>query len=229
MLNEKISVLLSIFNNEKTIEFAILSILNQTYENIELLIMDDCSTDSSPIIVEKYLNLDKRVKFYKNKKNIGLTKSLNILLENTDGYYIARQDADDISFLERFEKQLKYINENNLDGCSTRAVIKNSLKITPKKSYYLNKRLVLKIKNPFVHGSLLMKKEVLDKIGGYDNRFYFAQDYKLINDLIKSNYKIGILKTPLYLLNLENNISTNFKNEQKYYSYCVRNNLDPKD
>ena len=64
-------------------------------------------------------------------------------------------------------------------------------------------------------------------MGGYDEKFYFAQDYKLMSDLISGNYNVKILKDPLYLLNQKNNISNINKFEQKYYADCVRKNLIP--
>ena len=73
----------------------------------------------------------------------------------------------------------------------------------------------------------MVNKEVLNKIGNYDEKFYYAQDYKLMSDLISGNYNVKILKDPLYLLNQTNNISNINKFEQKYYADCVRKNLIP--
>ena len=68
----------------------------------------------------------------------------------------------------------------------------------PNFSYYLPKRLVIKYKNPFIHGSLIIKRTVLVNLGGYKENFYYSQDYKLFYDFINSNFKINILKEPLY-------------------------------
>jgi hypothetical protein len=67
----------------------------------------------------------------------------------------------------------------------------------------------------------------LKSVGCYDENFYFAQDYKLMKDLISKDYKIGFIKEPLYLLNLENNISQLYKEEQGYYASCVKKNKLP--
>ena len=85
----------------------------------------------------------------------------------------------------------------------------------------------MKIKNPFIHGSLMIKKSVLYDLGKYNEKFYYAQDYKLMSDLVKKNYKTKIIKEPLYVLNQKNNISTNFKNSQEYFANCVKKNIDP--
>ena len=107
--NISISVILSVYNSEDTISKSVESILNQSFSDFELLIMDDGSTDNTSKIIS---NLDKEnscIKSYRNKKNIGLTKSLNILINETRGEFIARQDADDVSYRDRFQNQIKFI------------------------------------------------------------------------------------------------------------------------
>ena len=90
----KVTVLMSVYNGEKYIRDAVDSILNQTFQDFEFLIIDDASTDNTNKILYAYN--DKRIQRIKNKKNIGLTKSLNIGLMAANGNYIARIDADDI-------------------------------------------------------------------------------------------------------------------------------------
>ncbi len=225
--NQKISILLSAYNDGKYLPYAIESILNQTYENFEFLIRNDGSTDETFEILDRYRQIDKRIKIFNDSNNIGLTKSLNLLLKEAKGHLIARQDTDDFSFKERLEIQLDYLLSGDIDACTTRAVVKQTFKITPNKSYYLPKHFVMKIKNPYIHGSLLIKKEVMKKLGGYDEKFYYAQDYKLMSDLIRNGYILKIIKTPLYVLNQKNNISTNFSEEQRYFADCVKKNIIP--
>tara|TARA_B100001250_G_scaffold369443_1_gene352912 strand:- start:1014 stop:1703 length:690 start_codon:yes stop_codon:yes gene_type:complete len=225
--NKKISVIMSAYNSEDSVENSITSILNQTYEDLELLIMDDASTDNTYKICESLKNKDQRIKLYKNKSNLGLTKSLNKLISLSSGEIIARQDSDDISKKERIEKQLKFLEENNLDACTSRAKIMYSQKITPRFSLLLPKKLVIKYKNPFIHGTLFIKKNVLIENNSYDERFVYSQDYKLMADLIKKNKKILIMNENLYSLNMENNISTLKAKEQNYYAKCVRKNISP--
>ena len=95
--NDLVSVIMSTYNNEKSIESSVNSILNQTYKNIEFLIIDDFSTDNTFGILNNLKNSDERIKVYRNSNNIGLTKSLNKLISKSKGNYIARQDADDIT------------------------------------------------------------------------------------------------------------------------------------
>ena len=160
---------------------------------------------------------------------MGLTKSLNILIEKSSGQYIARQDADDISLHHRVQEQMKLLKSDNLDFCTTRAIIKDSMKLRPGISSFLPKKAVLKFKNPFIHGTLLAKKTAINGIGNYDENFYYAQDYKLFFDLLKYNYNFKVILKPHYILNTKNNISENKRMEQNYFAECVRKNVTPNE
>ena len=206
MTDPNISVLMTSYNNENTIEEAIESVLNQTYKNFTLLILDDCSTDNTYEIIEKIKNKNNNLITFRNKRNIGLTKSLNILINKVSTDFIARQDADDISLPNRFEEQITYLLDNNLDACTTRAINKKTNKKIPGFSFYLPVKLLLLYKNPFIHGTLLINKKVLNRIGNYNENFYFAQDFKLMKDLIDTKYNVGILNKVLYKLNTVNDI-----------------------
>tara|TARA_B100001996_G_scaffold379634_1_gene365702 strand:+ start:1029 stop:1730 length:702 start_codon:yes stop_codon:yes gene_type:complete len=226
--NQKlVSVIMSVYNSESTIRDSIESILNQTYNNIEFLILDDSSTDSTFKIIKEYELNNKNINVFQNKENIGLTKSLNKLLELSKGEYIARQDDDDISYLNRIEKQIQIIEKYNLDFCSSRAERLLNNKKIPGFSYYLPKKMLIKYKNPFIHGTLVIKKTVIDQIGRYDDNFYYSQDYKLMTTLIKNSYKFKLINKVLYKLNTKNNISQGKASEQNYYAKCVRKNIKP--
>ena len=125
--------------------------MNQTYKNLELLVLDDGSTDNTYEILKSVK--DNRVFLFKNKKNIGLTKSLNILISKSNGNWIARQDSDDESVLNRIDKQVKFIEKYKLDACTSRAYIKNSRKSIPRFLLIYHINLLLGI-NPFIHGTL---------------------------------------------------------------------------
>ena len=225
--NPHVSVVMSVYNSELSLKKSIESIIRQSYENIEFLIMDDASSDNSLNIINQFQKIDKRIKIFKNKKNVGLTKSLNLLIKETKGELIARQDADDISKKERIKKQLDFIAHKNLDASTTRAKIIEENRVTPRFSYLLPKKILIRYKNPYIHGSLIIKKSVLKEHNFYDEKFYYSQDYKLMSDLIKSRRRIGIIKEPLYCLNMKNNISTNYYKEQQYYAQCVKLGIEP--
>jgi glycosyltransferase involved in cell wall biosynthesis len=210
-----ISVLLSVYNDDKNIKTSIDSILSQSYKNIELLVMDDCSTDKTYDILKDIK--DRRLRIFRNKDNKGLTKSLNILIKKSKGQILARQDSDDISLPTRLEVQFENLHNLQLDGCTTRAYIKNSKRSIPRLSHLLPLSFVIKYKNPFIHGTLMVKKSAVIDVGMYDENIVYAQDYKLFIELLKKNYKIKILKNKLYVLNMENNISSLRKEEQQYF------------
>jgi len=228
MSSKLVSVILSVFNGEKTIIDSAKSILNQSYENIELLILDDGSSDNTREKLFEISRLDERVKILFNEKNLGLTKSLNKLINNCKGEFIARQDADDESFENRISKQIEYLGSSKYDMCVSRALRIDTNKKIPGISYYLPKKLIIRYKNPFIHGSAIFKAQALKSLGLYDENFYFAQDYKLFSDALRYGYKIKYINEVLYKLNTKNNISSNFKEKQNYYADCVKNNIIPK-
>lgn len=217
-----ISVIISAYNSEDSIRKCIESILNQTYKNLEILIIDDYSSDNTFNIIESLTNSDSRVRLFRNTKNIGLTLNLNKLLAISTGDYIARQDADDFSNLTRFEKQLNYLQKNNLDAVCSLAEDTTKNKTYPGLSKYFNPRIVMKFKNPFIHGTLLVSKKAIEAVNFYDESFKFAQDYKLYNDLFEKNFKIKNMFESLYFINTVDNISSKFRKEQKDFAIKVK-------
>ena len=218
----KVSVVMSTFNDELTIENSVKSILEQTYTNYEFLIMDDCSTDNTYKILEKFKESDNQIKIFKNKSNLGLTKSLNILIQNSTGEYIVRQDADDISHKMRISIQIDTMLQNNLDFCSTRAYIMGTQKLIPGLSFYIPLKILIKYKNPIIHGSLVISKKVFENVGNYNESYYYAQDYELIKRFIFRKLKYKIIKKPLYVLNMKNNISNKFLDQQNKYANMAK-------
>mgnify|MGYP001089996594 CR=1 FL=1 len=162
--SDLVSVVMSAYNSESSIAESIESILNQSYQNIEFLIIDDCSTDRTADVIESYLEKNKNIKFTKNKTNLGLTKSLNILIKKSSGQYIARQDADDISLHHRVQEQMQLLKSNNLDFCTTRAIIKDSMKLIPGVSSFLPKKIILNSKTLSYMELYWQKKQPLMKL-----------------------------------------------------------------
>ena len=104
-----VSVIMSVYNCEKYIEDALNSIINQTYKNKEILLVDDNSNDNTVKIIEKIIKGKNNIFFIKNSENLGLTKNLNTLIKMANGEYICRMDADDISINTRIEKQVNFL------------------------------------------------------------------------------------------------------------------------
>lgn len=107
-----VSVLMTVYNAEKYVEKALLSIIEQTYRNLEIIVVNDGSTDSTKSIVEKLNRLDKRIKLINLKKNVGPSLASNVGIEQLNSNYVARMDADDISLPNRIEKQLDFLLKN---------------------------------------------------------------------------------------------------------------------
>ncbi len=197
----KISVVMSVYNGEKYLAEAIESILNQTYTNFEFIIVNDGSKDGSLEMIQKYMKKDERIVFI-DRENKGLPYSLNEGISIAKGEYIARMDADDISLPSRFEKQIKYMEENKLDVCGTfmeqfktDSLYKNFIKHPTTNE---NIRFTLSFFSCLVHPTVMLKKEVFDK-AQYDENCKQAQDYQLWVDCAKEDFVFGNI--PEILLN----------------------------
>ena len=110
---EKVSIIVPMYNAEKFIRKTIESVLAQTYQNWEMLIMNDVSTDNSLAVVSGYAKKDKRIKIINTEKNVGVVKGRNFLIDLASGKYIAFLDADDYWHNEKLEKQIKFMKEKN--------------------------------------------------------------------------------------------------------------------
>ena len=110
---EKVSIIVPMYNAEKFIGKTIESVLAQTYQNWEMLIMNDVSTDNSLAIVNMYAKKDERIKIVNTEKNVGVVKGRNFLIDLASGKYIAFLDADDYWHNEKLEKQIKFMKEKN--------------------------------------------------------------------------------------------------------------------
>ena len=207
---------MSCYNSEKTVQFAIESILSQTQTNFEFLIFDDGSNDNTLKIIESFK--DNRICVFHSKENLGLTKRLNFLAHKANGQFIARQDSDDFSLTGRFQKQLKFLLANDgYAACTSSSYLKNSINIHPRLSKYLPKKFIILFKNPFIHGALMIRSKDLKEVGYYNPIYKYSQDYKLYLDLYKKKKKIKFLLDPLYVLDLNGAISTDNYLLQKFY------------
>ncbi len=216
-----ISVVMSVYNGGKYLEQAIKSVLAQTYQDFEFIIVDDASTDDFSSVLSKFD--DPRIKLITNSENLGLTKSLNKAVSVARGRYIARMDADDISLPLRFERQVAFLEKTPqyaLVGSSYYQIdengkIKSIVKVlTDDQSL----REGLMLQNWFGHGSVMMSKEVLLKAGGYNERFRFSQDYDLWLRIAENN-KIANIEEPLYGWRAScSGISIEKRKEQRHYA-----------
>ncbi len=169
-----VSVIMPAYNCEKYINEAIDSILNQTYADFELLIADDGSTDNTKTIIDHYS--DPRIKKYHNKKNLGYLKTSNILITHCKGRFISFQDADDSSVFNRLELLLKEFAKNSNLCCAGTYVNRINEDSTYKETIsFKNDYKSIKADLPYffncVGSALMVKKEVIDNVGLYENYF----------------------------------------------------------
>lgn len=113
-MNDLVSILIPTFNAEKSIKAAVESVQKQTYENWEMILVDDASTDETVKIIADFAQKDSRIKHYQLQTNSGNGFARNIALEKASGKYIAFLDADDLWFPEKLEKQIQFLKANNL-------------------------------------------------------------------------------------------------------------------
>lgn len=113
-MNSLVSVIMPVYNGEKFIENSILSVLNQTYKNFELIIIDDKSKDNTINIVSRFFRIDSRIKFLKNTENLGVAETRNVGLKKAKGRWIAFLDSDDIWEKTKLEEQLNFMKMNNV-------------------------------------------------------------------------------------------------------------------
>lgn len=194
-----VSVIMTAYNCEKYIEDSIKSVLDQDYFNFELIIVNDCSSDNTSNIISKFK--DSRIKYIENKNNLGLVKSANIGLRAVKGEYISRIDSDDVWEKQKLSKQISFLKENDLClvGCRAKLIDSEGNEIGffnyPKNKIILNK-LYLLISNPFINSSVLFKKEIINKVGYYNESFVLAEDYELWTRIVpfcKSNNMLDYL------------------------------------
>jgi glycosyltransferase involved in cell wall biosynthesis len=177
-----ISVVMPVYNAETYLEEAIDSVLNQTFEDFEFVIIDDGSNDRSLKIIQQFSSKDDRI-IYITRKNKGIIYSLNEGLNASSGLYIARMDADDISCPERLERQYKFMVENKLDICGgdyisidQNGLVKNTHNVAKEDFEIL---LTMASNVPFAHPSVMMKKSFLIN----HKLTYGASGYKSAEDL----------------------------------------------
>jgi glycosyltransferase involved in cell wall biosynthesis len=180
-----VSVLMPCYNAERFLQDAINSIINQTFTDFELLIIDDCSCDGSLEIINRFCAADQRIVLIQNSTNSGVVEALNRGIKLTKGQFIARMDADDISHPQRLEKQIDYmIRHPECIVCGTNIrLINETGKRIGMRSYFTENRKIkhnILLKSPFAHPSVMIRKQVLIENNlSYSQKYGSAEDYYL--------------------------------------------------
>jgi len=221
----EISVIMSNYNTKESyLRESIESILNQTFNDFEFIIIDDNSTSNSIEIIESYK--DKRIKILRNDQNLGLASSLNKGIRYSKGNYIARMDADDVSINTRLEKQFNYL-ENNKDIhiLGTKARIfgekKGIREIIPCTSEYIRTEFLFTV--GLTHPSIMMRKEFINKFNlFYNEEFIKSQDYEFWSRCAELG---KLYEYPEVLLNYRvsnTQASIKYSDIQNHYANLVR-------
>lgn len=183
--NLLVSVLMPAYNAQDYIGEAIESILSQTYSNFELLIADDASTDNTKAIITGYAKTDKRVRLIANSKNLYIAANRNKLITEAKGTYVVWADADDISYPERIETQIKILESDASIGiCGGSLELFGNKKTEGKiRSYpladYEARRKIFRYVT-VAQPAAMIRREVFDKLGNYDLSTPPAEDLDML-------------------------------------------------
>ena len=230
-VNPLVTVLLPVYNGEKYIRESIQSVLNQTFINFELLIINDGSTDKTVEIINSFK--DKRINLLHNQQNLKLIRTLNKGIDLAKGKYIARMDADDISLPMRIEKQVAFMESEpdvGLCGTWTKGIDENgsNLKYGHTKYAVLHDEIFLNqlVHIQFVHGSCMIRKGTLiENELKYDPDIMHAEDYDLWTRM-QSQTKLANLSEFLVKYRIHNDsVSQVYSKEQEQNSIKVRKKL----
>jgi glycosyltransferase involved in cell wall biosynthesis len=230
-----ISIIITSYNHSKYLPKCIESVINQTYKNLEIIIIDNNSTDNSQEIIQTYAKKDNRIKFYKQDHNIFPSAAMNFGLSVCSGEYISLISGDDYCELNKISRQLEYMTEkkitnlfswvnivNDLNGLITdhslnnvfnRNFINNDLEI-----YLVSKE------NTLCAGSVLLHKSIFEKYGLFDNRLLQLQDYDMWLRMV-SYEKINILPEKLFNYRIRDDVNNlSLSNQNK--SLDLRNTFE---
>lgn len=224
MNNPLVSVIIPTLNSQEYIKKSIQSLLNQTLENIEIIIIDDNSQDDTRKIINSFN--DDRIKLIHRKNAGNLPSARNKGIKEANGKYIANQDSDDYSLPSRLQTQIKQLKKHNVDIIGVDAfninkqgnIITNNVvpeKVT-KESFHNQ--------TPFIHGSILFDSKIFDDLELYNEEYEVAEDVELLYRAISQGYEMKNVKQPLYAFRIDED-STYRSNirKTKLYSYYAKN------
>ena len=199
---------MSVLNGEAFLRPAINSVLQQTFGDFELIVVDNHSTDGTAAILGQYD--DARIKRYRNDQVLTLTQSLNKGLAYAEGEFVARLDADDIALPERLKRQVAFLDvqhEVDLVGSGWIDLLPDGTLVhRPPPAATRHDEIVASMAagNPFVHSTLMMRRQAVMEVGGYPQNFAFAQDFALYQRLVAAGRQLAIM--PQALVHLRHHV-----------------------
>ena len=215
-MSKKISVIMGIYNCSKTLNEAVDCILNQTYKNWELIMCDDGSNDDTYSEAQRIKELyPEKIKLIKNEKNMGLNFTLNHCLKYAGGEYIARMDADDLCSVERFEKEVSFLDNN-----PRFAIVSTDMEYFDESGIWGRCDSIEFPKNedfiagtPFCHAPCMVRKEAYDAVDGYsvDKKLLRVEDYHLWIKMYAKGFRGANIKEALYSMRDDRNATSRRK------------------
>ncbi|MDV7785569.1 glycosyltransferase [Enterococcus gallinarum] len=231
MKEELISVILTVYNGEKTIIETLQSLLNQSYKNFEIIVVDDYSTDSSVEIIKNFINekrIDQIKLFYSPEK--GRSKALNYAISKSKGMFLANIDADDLAHPYRLEKQFEFFRHNSKYGLvssKSEIIFNNQLpkwqQVNVKENDFEIVNNKLRVTNPISHPGIMVNFNVIEKEHFfYNEKLDKVVDYELWLRLYEKGIKMAILNDKLIAKRIHNNQS--FENKKRIqYLKAIKN------
>lgn len=223
MTKDLVSVIMGIYNipSQEILKCSIDSILNQTYRNIELIIIDDGSTNETYKWAVDIIRNDNRVKLLRNDSNIGLTKTLNKCLKEATGEFIARMDGDDYCSIDRIEKQVKFLKENR-----EYQLVSSNMNCFDEKGIWgsrVNNKIITSddflYTSPIPHPTILTYKECYIKVNGYRESWETNrnEDYDIFMRMFASGIRMYTLQEKLYYYREDKNC---YRKRKYRYRIC---------
>jgi len=223
-----VSIIMGVYNTKKfdELSYSIETLLNQTYQNLEIIICDDCSTNGVFDYLMKNYSNNEKITIIRNDRNQGLASTSNRCLKYAKGQYIARQDDDDYSDLCRIEKQVSFLNKHSQfdfvstgftkfdkDGIWSRMIFKQE----PTKRDF-------KYHSQHVHAATMFRRSCLEAVNGcrVNKHTEKCEDYDLFMRLYASGYKGANLPETLYYYNFPRNFTRKIKYKYKMSEARIR-------
>lgn len=180
-MGERVSILLATRNRAGLLTQAIASLQRQTYCNLEICVLDDGSSDDTPVILEHLARADTRIRWWRREQSLGLASALNMLIDQASGAWLARMDDDDLAYPERIASQLEFMQAHRLDVCGTwyrRVAEWRRSRASPAVEHEAICTELL-FQPPLLHPSVMMRRHLIERCGGYPEDYPHAEDYAL--------------------------------------------------
>lgn len=180
-MTERVSILLATRNRAGLLARAIVSLQRQTYRNLEICVLDDGSSDATPIVLEQLARADARIRWWRREQPLGLASALNALINRASGAWLARMDDDDLAYPQRIATQLEFMQTQRLDVCGTwyRRVAGWRRSLACPAVAHEAIRAELLFQPPLLHPSVMMRRNLIERCGGYPEDYPHAEDYAL--------------------------------------------------